>query len=370
MEIKKIILTVFGLFLLIGIASYYADSNMMENSEISDMMGETNEKDHEEEQILTFGPGEAPEWHKDIDFSKLESQKDIVRLSNEIPKPIDRDTSELIKYSLTTKEVVSEIAPGIKFVYWTYDEKLPGPFLRVREGDTIELKLTNDKTSTHNHSIDLHAVTGPGGGAVLTQVKPGESKTITFKALNPGLYVYHCATPNVPKHVANGMYGLILVEPKGGLEKEDKEFYVMQGELYTTGKLGETGLQGFDPVKMFNENPEYIIFNGRVKSLVDHPAEANVGEKVRIFIGNGGVSKISSFHVIGEIFDKVYVEGSTSPIDNVQTTIVPAGGSSIVEFGLELPGDYVLVDHALSRIDRGAWGLLKVKGEGAKDILK
>ncbi|MBI1969864.1 multicopper oxidase domain-containing protein, partial [Candidatus Woesearchaeota archaeon] len=245
---------------------------------------------------------------------------------------------------------------------------VPGPFLRVREGDTVELTLTNHNSSIHNHSIDLHAVTGPGGGAVLTHVEPGQSKTMKFKALNPGLYVYHCATPNVPMHMANGMYGLILVEPKEGMPRVDKEFYVMQGELYTEGVMGEKGLQEFSVGKMLEEKPEYVLFNGRVHALVDYPLTANVGEKIRVYVGNGGVSKISSFHVIGEIFDTVYPEASTSTIKNVQTTAIPAGGASIAEFQLEVPGKYVLVDHALARLDRGAWGLLQVEGSENPEI--
>jgi nitrite reductase (NO-forming) len=195
--------------------------------------------------IKTFGPAEDPgiPFSKIFSFlgnlEKFEKVSEIAEDPNNIPPPISRNTLETVELNLETKEVVAEFAPGIKMNYWTFNGKVPGPFLRVREGDTVKLNLTNNITSLHHHNIDLHAVTGPGGGAVVTNVKPGETKTLTFKALNPGLYVYHCAMPNVATHMAHGMYGLILVEPEEGLPEVDKEFYVMQGEFYTTGKLGK-----------------------------------------------------------------------------------------------------------------------------------
>ena len=180
----------------------------------------------------------------------------------------------------------------------------------------------------------MHAVTGPGGGAISTFVAPGHEKVFTFKTLNPGLYVYHCATAPVGMHIANGMYGLILVEPEGGLAPVDKEYYVMQGDFYTKGKYGERGLQPFDMQKAIDEAPDYVVFNGRVGALTDKNAiTAKVGETVRLFVGNGGPNKVSSFHVIGEIFDKVHVEGGEIINENVQTTLIPAGGAAMVEFG-------------------------------------
>lgn len=264
---------------------------------------------------------------------------------------------------MTAKEVVSEMADGVAFNYWTFDGTVPGPFLRVREGDTVRLTLHNDVTSLHHHSIDLHAVTGPGGGATATTVAPGESKTITFKAHNPGIFVYHCAHPNAATHMAHGMYGLILVEPKGGLPLVDKEFYVMQGEFYSSGALGRKGLQLFDVQAMLEGKPKYVVFNGKTGALVDNMT-ARVGDTVRLYIGNGGVNLISSFHVIGEIFDRVYQEGDlvSPPAQSIQTTLIPAGGATAVEFQVDYPGNYVLVDHALSRLDRGAWGILHVEG--------
>lgn len=276
-----------------------------------------------------------------------------------------------VEIHITAKEVLSEIAPGVTMNYWTFDGQVPGPLLRVREGERVHLTLTNDPTSLHHHSIDLHAVTGPGGGAVATNVAPGESKDFHFQALNPGLYVYHCAHPNVANHMAHGMYGMILVEPKEGLPKVDKEFYVMQGEIYTAEKMGAKGLQVIDAGKMLSGDAEYFTFNGRVGG-VNGKMTAKVGETVRIYFGNGGVNHVSSFHVIGEIFDTVYPEASVGGalFNNVQTTIVPAGGAAMVEFKLDVPGKYILVDHALARLDRGAWGVLEVTGEANHDVFE
>ena len=311
-----------------------------------------------------FGPGDAFHIHKKVDPKKYEYVADISKQANDLPVALNRNTAKTVEIKLIAKEIVSDIAAATPFHYWTFDNTVPGPFLRIRLGDTINLTLHNDKSSSHDHSIDLHTVTGPGGGAALTTVEPGETKSMQFKALNPGLFVYHCAAGNASTHIANGMYGLILVEPESGLPPVDKEFYIMQGELYTKGKIGERKFQDFDGQKMFDERPEYIIFNGRTSSLVDTPIQAKTGETIRLFVGNGGVSKISSFHVIGEIFDRVFPEGSLGhPVEHVQTTIIPAGGASMIEFKLDVPGDYVLVDHALTRIDRGAWGLLHVTGE-------
>ncbi|MCK5503765.1 MAG: nitrite reductase, copper-containing [Thermodesulfovibrionia bacterium] len=317
--------------------------------------------------LKTFGPGEPPHFHK-LDLSQFERVKDISKNPADMPPPINRGTPATVNFTLHVKEVISELAPGITYNYWTFNGTVPGPFLRVREGDTVKLNIINDESSSHTHSTDLHAVTGPGGGAMFTQVKPGETKAFRFKALNPGLYVYHCASSNVPLHITNGLYGLILVEPTGGFQRVDREFYVMQGEFYTKGKIGVEGFQEFDAKKMLYGNPEYIVFNGRVKALANRILKAKVGERVRLYVGNAGVSYISSFHVIGEIFDTVYHEASSLMMNNVQTTAIPAGGAAIIEFVLDVPGQYVLVDHALSRIDKGAWGLMEVEGPENADI--
>jgi nitrite reductase (NO-forming) len=282
----------------------------------------------------------------------------------EVPPFIDRNHPAKVIVNLEVKEVTKRLADGVEYTFWTFGGEVPGQFIRVREGDVVELHLNNHPTSKMPHNIDLHAVTGPGGGAASTFTAPGHSSQFTFTAMRPGLYVYHCATAPVPMHIANGMYGLIFVQPKDWT-RVDREFYVMQGDIYTQGRNGEPGLQIFDNQKAIDENPTYIVFNGAVGSLVgDSALTARVGETVRIYFGVGGPNITSSFHVIGEIFDKVYVEGGTKTVqENVQTTMVPAGGSSVVEFKLEVPGTYVLVDHSLNRaFNKGALGMLKVAG--------
>lgn len=282
-----------------------------------------------------------------------------------VPPAIERKYAARVVVNLEVLEVVGQLADGVEYTFWTYGGTVPGSFIRVREGDVVEFHLNNHPSSKLPHNIDLHAVTGPGGGATSTFTAPGHSSQFTFKALNPGLYVYHCATAPVPMHIGNGMYGLILVEPKDGLPKVDKEFYVMQGEFYTTGKYGEEGLQSFDMAKAIDERPPYIVFNGAVGSLVgDKAMNAKVGEHVRIYFGVGGPNVTSSFHVIGEIFDKVYPEAGLSlPNANIQTTLVPAGGACAVEFKVDVPGTFILVDHSLTRaFNKGALGMLKVAG--------
>jgi nitrite reductase (NO-forming) len=281
-----------------------------------------------------------------------------------VPPPITRRHAAKVVVNLEVREVVKRLADGVEYTFWTYGGHVPGSFIRVREGDFVEFHLNNHPTSKVPHNIDLHAVTGPGGGAASSFTAPGHSSRFSFTALNPGLYVYHCATAPVPMHIANGMYGLILVEPKDGLPKTDREFYVMQGEVYTTGRHGEPGLQNFDPAKAEDERPAYVVFNGAVGSLVgDKALQAKVGEKVRIYFGVGGPNVTSSFHVIGEIFDSVYLEGGATAQHHVQTTMVPAGGSTIVDFKVDVPGTFILVDHSLSRaFNKGALGMLKVTG--------
>lgn len=296
----------------------------------------------------------------------------IVHNPADLPAPIGDRGPTNVRIDLVAKEVSGLLADGTTYTYFTFNETVPGPMLRVRVGDTVELHLKNDLSSTYLHSIDLHAVTGPGGGAVFTQTKPGEETMFSFKALNPGLYVYHCATPSVAHHIASGMYGLILVEPAGGLPIVDKEFYVMQGEIYTAQPFGTAGNLDFSHEKMLNEQPEYYVFNGASMALTtdENALHANVGDTVRVFFGVGGPNATSSFHVIGEIFDRVYNQASltSSPATDVQTTTVAPGGATMVEFGLEVPGRYILVDHALARLERGLAGYLYAEGDDQPDI--
>jgi nitrite reductase (NO-forming) len=278
--------------------------------------------------------------------------------------PANRDHAAKVVVKLEVKELVREIADGTQYTFWTFGGSVPGPMIRVRRGDVVELHLMNHPDNTMPHNIDLHAVTGPGGGASSTFTAPGHQSQFSFRALNAGVFVYHCATAPVPMHVANGMYGLIVVEPEEGLPRVDREYYVMQGDFYTRGGFKEPGLQPFDMDKEILEQPTYVLFNGRDGALVgDRALTAKVGETVRLFVGNGGPNLVSSFHVIGEIFDAVRMEGAREAAHDVQTTLIPAGGSAVVDLKLEVPGTFILVDHSLIRaFNKGALGMLKVEG--------
>jgi nitrite reductase (NO-forming) len=289
---------------------------------------------------------------------------------NAVPLALGARAPQLVKYRIETVELNGKLDDGSTYTYWTFDKKVPGPMLRIKKGDTVELTLANAPNSKMIHSIDLHAVTGGHGAGADTQVGPGQEKTVRFKALNPGLYVYHCATHSIPQHIASGMYGLILVEPEEGLPPVDHEYYVMQGDMYTSHAQGTKGHHDYSPERAENELPTFYTFNGSVGSLTkEFQMAAKVGETVRYYFGVGGPNKISSFHVIGEIFDTVYSEGSPSAVKkDVQTTLVAPGGATMVEFKLNYPGKYLLVDHALSRVGKGLVGQLTVTGEADPSI--
>ncbi len=297
-------------------------------------------------------------------------EKAVLTHAPQVPPPITRKSPTKVVVDMEVKEYTAQLADGVEYTFWGFGGSVPGPFIRVREGDLVEFHLKNHPDNKLPHNIDLHAVTGPGGGAASSFTAPGHTSKFSFTVLNPGLYVYHCATAPVGMHIANGMYGLILVEPAEGLPPVDREYYVMQSEFYTTGRYGEAGLQPFSMEKALREDADYVVFNGAVGALVgDNAIRANVGERVRVYVGNGGPNLVSSFHVIGEIFDDVYYEGGSELQHDVQTTLVPAGGSTIVEFKVEVPGTYVIVDHSIFRtFNKGSLGMLKVEGADDKRI--
>lgn len=267
--------------------------------------------------------------------------------------------------NIESTERIMRLDNGAEYTYWTFNDIVPGPMIRVQEGDEVEIHFANHPDSIVPHNIDFHAVTGPGGGADASMTPAGRKTVFNFRAMHPGLYIYHCAAPPVPLHIANGMYGLILVEPRGGLRPVDKEFYIVQSEFYTNREHGEKGLHEFDIDKALAENPNYVLFNGTSGALTrDNVLRAEVGDTVRMYVGNAGPNLTSSFHVIGEIFDSVYIEGGTAVNHNVQTTTIPAGGATIVEFTVDVPGVYNIVDHAIFRaFNKGALGQLVVSGD-------
>ena len=291
----------------------------------------------------------------------------------DVPPPVARRTPALVRIHLDGGMKPMKISSSLTYTYWTFNGHVPGPFIRTRVGDTLELHMTNSDEGGMPHNVDFHAVTGPGGGATVSTVVQGEERVAWFKLLHPGLFIYHCAAPPVMDHIANGMYGLILVEPKHGLPKVDREFYVLQSEFYTKDVAPEATTAEFSHEQGLLEHPRFVVFNGRVGSLIgDGALKAKTGERVRIFFGNAGPNLISSFHVIGEIFDHVYREADlvSAPAHSVQTTLVPAGGATVVEFGVEVPGNYTLVDHAIFRVEQGAVGYLQVEGKPRHDIYR
>ncbi len=290
----------------------------------------------------------------------------------DVPAPVNRNYSAKVIVRLEATEYTAELSKGVTYDFWGYNGHVPGPFVRVREGDTIEFHFKNSTTSKNSHTVDFHAMTGPCGAACILMTDPGKESIVQAKAMNPGLFVYHCAAPPIPVHIANGLYGLILVEPKKGLSKVDHEYYLMQSEFYTEQPIGTKGQASFSSQKGMDEHPTYVVFNGKVGALLgEGKIQAKTGETVRLFVGNIGPNLISSFHMIGEVFDNVYREGSLSdPAHNIQTTLVPSGGSVVVEFKVDVPGDFTFVDHSIFRINKGAMGQLHVEGPENPEILK
>lgn len=298
---------------------------------------------------------------------------DIAENPANVPPPITRSEPTTVRVDFETIEVEAHLDSNSTYRFWTFNGTVPGPMVRVRVGDTVEVHLKNREDSWYPHNIDFHAATGPGGGAAVSTANPGEERSFKFKALNPGLYVYHCAVPPVAMHISAGMYGLILVEPEEGLPPVDREYYVMQGEIYTEEPLGTAGLLTDSYEKLINERPEYFVFNGHVGALTEHyPLQADVGETVRIYFGVGGPNYHSAFHVIGEIFDRVYLNGDlvNPPQQSTQSVSVGPGSACVVDFKCEVPGRFVLVDHALSRAERGLAGYLIVEGEEEPEIFE
>jgi nitrite reductase (NO-forming) len=302
--------------------------------------------------------------HGDLGPPQGEPVHAVLTSPPNVPPPVNRKVPARVIVELEVIEKEMPISEGVMYTFWTFGGTVPGSFIRIRQGDMVEFHLKNNPNNKMPHNIDLHGVTGPGGGAASSFTAPGHESQFSFKALNQGLYVYHCATAPVGMHVGNGMYGLILIEPPEGLAPVDHEYYVMQGDFYTTGKYREKGHQPFDMEKAIDEKPTYVVFNGAEGALTgDKALAAKTNQTVRMFVGNGGPNLVSSFHVIGEIFDTVRQEGGTVEQHNVQTTLVPAGGAAMVEFHTEVPGSYVLVDHSIFRaFNKGALAILKVDG--------
>ncbi len=290
---------------------------------------------------------------------------DIVHNATDVPPPIMRTTPETVDIWLNVTMVNGQIEQGVSYTYWTYNGKVPGPFFRVLVNDTVVVHFHNGDPMMM-HSVDFHAVSGPGGGMYASEADPGNSTTFSFKALVPGLFLYHCGTPDASTHIANGMFGMILVQPDAPLPRVAKEFYVMQSEMYTMWPIHTMGNQVYDGQKLLALTPTYFVFNGAYRGLAgSHELNAQVNQTIRIYFGDAGPNFASSFHVIGQIFTRVWQYGDLidPPLHGVQTVLVPAGGTVVVDLTLVYPGQYTLVDHDLTRaVDLGALGVLNVTG--------
>lgn len=285
-----------------------------------------------------------------------------------VPPPIRRTTPETVTVHLTAREQVAEVEPGVTYGYMTFDGQIPGPMIRARVGDHVELSLTNDGNNAMPHNIDLHAVRGPGGGAEASLVAPGETRTFRFKATYPGLFVYHCAVPNLDHHISSGMFGAILVEPEEGLPEVDHEFYLGQHEVYTTGEAGEQGHHEFDFDAAKAEAPTYVLINGEKYAIGPdgyNEMRMRTGDTARVYFAVGGPNLPSSFHPIGSVWDEVWPQGAieSDPHRNVQTTPVLPGSAVIATLHGTVPGPIKLVDHSLTRVVRkGCLAVIDVQG--------
>ncbi|WP_050031656.1 copper-containing nitrite reductase [Halorubrum halophilum] len=292
----------------------------------------------------------------------------------DVPDPVDWNQPRTHDITMETKEVTAEIEPGVTFDYMTFDGRVPGPMVRVRRGDTVNLTLQNPEDSDMPHNIDFHAVYGPGGGANATTIAPGEEATIEFKATYPGSHIYHCAVPNMDQHISAGMFGAILVEPKDGLPEVDKELYFGQHELYTDKETGEEGHHKWSVEAAKSEDPTYMAFNGEAYAFTKDgygrvPIEQ--GETVRVFLSNGGPNLSSSWHAIGNVWDRLYRDGDlvSDPARFVETTPVEPGTVTAAEIETPVPGPIKIVDHSLTRVARkGLLGVLDVQGEQNPEI--
>ena len=291
-------------------------------------------------------------------------------------KPLTPEPTKEIRLDTTHK--IIEIAPGVKFSAWTFGDQVPGPIARVRVGDRIKFSMTNRSDESAPgvqvmaapmmHSMDFHsAMVSPQDK--YRSVAPGQTISFEFTPNYPGVYMYHCGTPMVLEHIASGMYGMMIVEPRNGYPtKADREYAVIQSEFYTkldpqTRKIDGQPLYVLDGERVRTKAPTYTVFNGRYNGFVDQPLPAKPGERVRLFVLNVGPSNTSSFHVVGAIFDRVWMEGNPeNQLRGAQTVLLGSSNAAIVEFVVPEAGNYVMVDHHFANASQGAIGLI---GAGA-----
>lgn len=288
-----------------------------------------------------------------------------------IPVNIERVGEHEVNIDMTAQITDIEISKGNLYKAWTFNGEAPGPVIVVNEGDTINFTLKNMDPSIP-HSMDFHAVHASPSQDFI-DIMPNESGSFTYPANNPGVFMYHCGTKPVLAHIANGMHGTIIVKPKDGYPTDseiDHEFVIVQNEWYKYNDLED----------FTNGVPSNVVFsakalkegdlntNGTVGALVDTPLLAKVGDKVRIYINNVGPNEVSSFHVVGTVFDNVYIDGNPfNLMKGLQTVMLPASGGAVVEFTVTKEGSYPIVTHQFNHVTKGAVGILKVTKDGTDD---
>lgn len=330
----------------------------------------TGEAAVEPTQAATAAGGSALQATQPPDVERVAADPTV------LPGPVSHSEPKTHQVTLDVQEIVAGIEPGATFSYMTFGGTVPGPMIRVRQGDTIEFTLENLPENFMLHNIDLHAVYGTGGGNVATNVSPGQSNGLIFKAVYPGAFIYHCAVPNLDYHISSGMFGMIVVEPSDGLNPVDHEFYLGQHEVYTDKRSGEKGHHSFDFQKMLSEDPTYVLLNGEKYALTPDrrgAIQVEVGETARVFFVNGGPNLTSSFHPIGNVWSKAWRDGALASRaeEYVQTMSVPPGSCGVFEMEFPVPGEVKLVDHALSRVvGKGMLGIIQVNGDPVPEIFQ
>jgi nitrite reductase (NO-forming) len=311
-----------------------------------------------EEQADTTPPADVSHGEAPIGGPAAEPAPRLARL-----EPAERNRLHRIR--LEMKHAPIAIAPGVTYAAWTFGGTVPGPALHVRQGDTVDFTLVNGANIPH--SMDFHAAE-IAPSKYYTNVMPGDSLHYRFVARVPGAFMYHCGTAPVAMHIANGMYGALVVDPATPRSKA-KELVLVQSEFYLNGKPDRDGNQGLDWQKLLGQAPDHIVFNGRAGQYASHPIEARPGELMRIYLVNAGPNRISSFHVVGGIFERVFEDGSqANPLIGVQTVNVPVGGGAIFEIRLREPGDYPFVTHAFADATKGGVGVLRASSGAAARV--
>jgi nitrite reductase (NO-forming) len=268
--------------------------------------------------------------------------------------PLVTGTTNVRSLEIITTDTLVEIAPGVKLQAWPFNGTIPGPVVHVRQGDTVHFVLTNRGTMAH--SIDFHAAQVPPN-KYYVDVMPNMSESFDWKADYPGVFMYHCGSPLVIAHMANGMYGAVVVDPPTPLPPA-REYVLVQSEFYVSGDKGTVQV---DTAKALADTPDYMAFNGYVNQYKDAPLQAKVGERVRLYVVNAGPNEFSAFHVIGTIFENAYADGNPANVQHgMQTVTIPPGGGYTVEFVIPNPGTYAFVSHSFHAVNQGAVGVLNV----------